>query len=335
MKLATKLLLLAGALTCGVLSAAARSTLTVYDTKEKAAVEIPVRTDLQELSWQLPSEEAFSENTEILLSGNAPYPVETTIIPEKSPYPFSAAVRIMDKNGWLTGVMVGPYAVLTVSHGMFNLLHFADFDKPERKKLHHPSDMSVVVSGETAKVERILVPNDTLTATDSDVFENNDYALMIINKPLGEKFGYWGVKKSRIKKGAPLAVLGYPSLSSEYWTGPAAPTKTAKPLLWYSIGKRGKEYPHCPAEKCFSLDLPVAPGNSGSPVFVPARPGLLVGVCPGVVKMVDAEVISFINHYRNEKPDLQPDSQDELVKSVQKEIRTAQEMTFTKKHLNR
>lgn len=323
MKLTTKLLLLAGALTCGVLSAAAHSTLTVYDTKEKAAVEIPVRTDLQTLPLKLPPDTAVSEKTELLLAGRAPYPLETTIIPEKPPYPFSSAALITDKNGWLSGMMVGPYAVLTVAHGMFENFSFDKFNKPKQKKLRNPSDMSVTVSGETATAVRILIPNDTLITTDSDVFENNDYALLIIDKPLGAKFGYWGVKKSRIQKGAPIAILGYPCIEDEQWTGPAAPAKTVNPLLWYSIGKRGAAYSHCPMGKCFSLDLPGAPGNSGSPVFEPNQPGVLVGVYPGVGKMVDENVISFINHYKNEKPDLR----SAILKSIKSKLKAKETQT--------
>ena len=166
-------------------------------------------------------------------------------------YPWCCFGRIWSEVGISSGVLVGPRHVLMASHGMnWDTMHAVRFDA-------HYYNGEYIDSSWTKRIvtwERINIPD----------FENadEDFAVAVLEEPLGERLGYWGTKKynSDWQGKNIFSQCGYPITDPD-----GTVLMGEKPAFQtsFSLKKLSLIFPN----QLFSDTGDMVNGHSGGPVF--------------------------------------------------------------------
>ena len=290
-------LLLAGIICCTTTPLAAE-TLEVWNSATNQADVIEIDPDLQEVKGFNPqhasaeapaSSQALSSHS--IINGEDWYQVNG------NQWPYSASVFI-ERRGKKTcsGSMIGAYTVLTAAHCVY-----ADVsnEKQNSGRMHNPLDLSVLAggrsSGITARVVRIYAAPGTNRMNWSLEFIKRDYAILVLDKPIGKQSGYFWAKNVTLKRGDGIHLLGFPGTKNARnpWVSPGKITEVHSGFIYF--------------------DADVMEGSSGSPIFLQEYPYHIIGVVSagnsrpnsphntGSVPTHHA-LLSFIKKYSAEEP---------------------------------
>ncbi len=263
----------------------AAETMDVFDSETGLYTSLEIDPNLTSIEGDLPSAE--KENVPLSATESAPE-TENWVQVDGRQYPYSSVVYI-NYRGNCSGTLIGPYTVLTAAH-CFPLGPNTD-----------PAEIRVNAGGEEtaqkAKGVRLFLSvhygmykkehYDNETAT-------YDWAVIVLNKPLGKKNGYLGVKAVNLQAGDSIHVVGFPG--DKIHNRP-----------WHSWGEITAVLQD---SNTFYHTAPTAGGNSGGPVLVNEDPGSIVGLATfireepyrGGGTLVCEKLLSFVAAHRNDTP---------------------------------
>lgn len=179
--------------------------------------------------------------------------------------------------GSCSGALIGPSMVLTAMHCIFS------HDEKPVPMENVVAYLGGTDSGISAHALRAWYPTRTKSHTDPDEIFYNDFAIIELDRPVGNQVGWFGVSNPDISTGTPLFIKAFPA-------------RHAKNRPWYSEGmvKSGYDRPIDPLSrvvsffadpfKClyfgyaFEHTAVTYPGSSGSPVFLKRAPNEIMAV---------------------------------------------------------
>lgn len=173
---------------------------------------------------------------------------------------------------WGSGILVGPDIVLTAAHNVY------DDEKPIRKR--YPSIKFIPgVNGDEApfgeiEVDSVFAPDDYINhkgTKEENGANGDDYAVVILKKPIGRETGYFGLHLLReqeitMLKSKKVFIVGY---AKSQMQGQLEQWKTKGKILDYNVEK---ELIHCNL---------VANGQSGGGVFYKDSQRYVLGIYLG------------------------------------------------------
>lgn len=262
------------------------NTLVVYDSLHDTISQVVVTTDETNLAGERPENPDEDDSL-----------VAATVFNEEDwhqvngkQYPYSAIVNLKrgskDKLG-CSGAMIGAYTVLTAAHCVYADLS----DMSHFSSQYQPYDLEAYVGGESssykAKGNRIFVL--TKIQNNAGEWTHMDYAIVVLDKPIGKKSGFLGVKNPVLHVNDSIAVLGFPG-------------ERDHSSAWLSNGKILSV-----AENEVHFDANVLPGNSGGPLFLKNDLTTVIGVVSfenrqfnGATK--NEALLAFIEEFRDKTP---------------------------------
>ncbi len=202
----------------------------------------------------------------------------------KKIYATSVYLKISN-HSYCSGSRVGPYTVLTAAH----CIELAD---------NQTASITAYLGGNGSKHHARGVHCLKLQHYHPNDAGHNrygyDFAIIVLDKPLGNVAGYCGAKNVHLEKDFNIKLVGFPQ-----------GLDTHNP--WLSQGKVLKTSEE---SGVVSTDAYAAPGNSGSPVFIDDTCSI-VAVAIGVKQngafsllttSKNYQLASFIERYRNRTP---------------------------------
>lgn len=287
-------------------------TLKVYDSQTKSYQNIPIDQSLDSLDARPPKDILENSDNMIpatIINGEDWYQVDG------NKWPFSAVVYIKGVGKSCSGSMIGPYTVLTNAHCVYKSFSHND------GTLDDPSSITVFAgrknSSISARGTRIYAAPGTNKVSWGTQFMKMDYAIIVLNKPIGNTTGMFGAKGIKVSVGNRIAVIGFPGKRSydNPWFSPGEVTSTYQGFFYYNAD--------------------ALPGNSGSPVFLANDLQNLIalhsfgdddnGRFNGATNPSSHALISFISQYQNEKPSV-TDNQDNGLEQTTRENTTQEIM---------
>ena len=268
--------------------------LDVYDSLTGTVSQIQVDPNLTSLQGKAPEQQEKEENEAVaasVLNGEDWYQVNG------KKWPYSAVVHIKkDGAGRCSGAMIGPYTVLTNAHCVYkSIQHDKQFHN--NGEMYQPSQLTAYAGGDSssihARATRIYAAPGTARLDWGTEFMNKDYAILVLDKPIGNQSGYFGAKRVQFKQGTNIKIVGFPGVKNH-----RSP--------WVSPGKVSRVY-----SSRIEHSADVMAGNSGSPVFLGNDLENVVAVHsfghdetnkPGNGATANKDLLSFIEKYRDEKP---------------------------------
>ena len=294
----TFILLLTGVACCATTSVSAE-TFEVWNSATNQTSTVEIDSNLQILEGYNPqgdiARNAPDERGEFIpasvINGEDWHQVDG------NKWPYSAVTHIKAKGkSRCSGAMIGPSTVLTNAHCVYSDIQH-ESNKKNSGQMFNPYDLTVYAGGDSspivARAVRIYAAPGTSRLTWGTEFMKKDYAILVLDQPIGEKSGYFGAKSVNFKKGNAINVIGFPG------------TKNTK-SPWLSPGKVTAVYPNY-----IYYDADVMGGNSGSPVFLKSDSQNIVAINsfgndapndPYNGATHPSNLLSFINKYRNEQP---------------------------------
>ena len=211
--------------------------------------------------------------------------------PDHFPYSATVFLTLDNGRGSCSGAMVGNYTVLTAAHCVLQNPNF------NMGKLHDPKGIHAFAGGSQSELQatatNIFIPEEVRHVSWGKEFAKHDYAIIVLDKPLGQETGYFGVQKTSVAVNEQIAVLGFPGQRDHL-----------RP--WYSPGKVLKV-----EEGVFYHDADILPGNSGGPTVKSSNLRNIIGVVSfeqpaeqinGSSKPADQALVSFVSQLRHTLP---------------------------------
>ena len=268
----------------------------IYDSQTQTSSVLEIDPDLTSLESYAP---LFQEDVPVIASvinGEDWYQVNGR------QWPYSAVVHIKrDGIGRCSGAMIGPYTVLTNAHCVYKNIQHSN-STHNNGEMYDPRQLTVYAGGDassiSARATRIYAAPGTNHLDWGYEFMKKDYAILVLDSPIGDKSGYFGAKSARKQKGLAIKVIGFPGTknSKNPWVSPGKVTELHNGYFYY--------------------DADVMGGNSGSPVFMQSDSENIIALNSfgndtpndpynGATHPANGSLLSFINKYRNEKPSAQ------------------------------
>ena len=230
-------------------------------------------------------------------------------------FPYSATVfleRRIDSDyiSVCSGAMVGEYTVLTAAHCVLKNAGLRNDGT-----VVNPHEISAYVGGHRSRIEakgiNIFIPEKARKTRNIFTAMANDYAIILLDKPLGRQKGYFGVEESSVAVGDRIVVLGFPD-PREY--------TTYNPHQ--SVGKVLE------VKKNFIYhDADALHGSSGGPTLKEENLENIIGVVVEEknkynvsCRPADNTLISFVAKYRQETPYASPEWLHQYKEKQQSEI---------------
>lgn len=157
-------------------------------------------------------------------------------------FPYSALTYVQTGTEQCSGSMVGRYAMLTAAHCVY-----------AAGKLVNPANIKVHAGGKNSSIRASGKQIFVLNGYSQDKDKGFDYAIVILNSPVGDKSGYLGFKETKLQASKQIRVLGFPSVK---------PANNP----WQSPGKITQVFEN---KFLFAHDADTTPGSSGSPILEP------------------------------------------------------------------
>ncbi|MCQ2410435.1 MAG: trypsin-like serine protease [Elusimicrobiaceae bacterium] len=262
------------------------NNLQVFNTGNQKITSVAIDHSLNFIDGNLPQNQVKAEPACIVNGENWEQRNPTK-------FPYSATVFLTLENGRsrCSGAMIGKYTVLTAAHCVLENTNF------NTGKLRDPQKIEAFAGGDRSALHahgaNILIPEQVRRLNWGEEFIKHDYAIIVLDEPLGEKTGYFGVQKASVSVNESIAVLGFPGRRDH--TRP-----------WYSPGKVLEV-----AKGVFYHDADILPGNSGGPTVKSNNLRNIIGVVSfedpfkhvnGSSKPADQALVSFVAAYRNLAP---------------------------------
>ena len=223
-----------------------------------------------------------------------------------------AVVLIKYRNtSFCSGAMVGPYTVLTARH----CVHETSGGRIILDRMLQASKMTVFAGGEGTKisssVSRIISPGVPWWARLAQGLKFIDFAILVLDKPLGKQTKWFGVAKVAVRTGTLIEVLSFPGnkFKQHPWRSVGMVTEFVEALT------QGPIYTLITAVAItpFTHSARVEPGSSGGPVFLKNNYRNIIGVVslgnnllPTGQYAARGAFVDFVNKYRYAKPKANP-----------------------------
>nr|WP_086331123.1 Ig-like domain-containing protein [Enterococcus sp. 4G2_DIV0659]OTO07980.1 hypothetical protein A5880_002250 [Enterococcus sp. 4G2_DIV0659] len=227
---------------------------SVYDF-----VEYDVKTKTERI---IPFDESLYEGMPEFLEAKRPQGMPETrgiigedgreLVQDTTKFPFSAVAQLEHPNSIGSGALIQKNIFLTCAHAVYNNGFFSD---------------GLIVPGRIgywnkpfgeAKMEKIYILKEYMT----DKQVGNDFALVKLDRPIGEKTGWLGLNYAN-KAGETFTISGYPGDKNFYMYTESQPIHET---LRYEYGRHIFERVGWGKEALFYL-LDSVGGQSGSPVY--------------------------------------------------------------------
>lgn len=268
--------------------------LPVYNSSTGKMEEIEINENLTEIAGFEPQSETETVMEKGVIGREDWYQVDGL------KYPYSASVALfVSGQPWCSAALIGPYTILTNAHCVYKDPSHND------GTLLNPSTITAYAGGTRygvkAKGTRIYAASGTERIRNFNASTvTADYAIIVLDKPLGNKNGYFGVKLGQIHRRDSIFLLGFPGIKSHDrpWLSPGAITGIHAGYF------------------CHNADE--VSGSSGSPVFKSNDLNNIVGInsfdsatyrgsrrtstCNGAITHTRDALVNFVKRYRMERP---------------------------------
>ena len=265
--------------------------LSVYNSSTGKMEEIEISENLTEIAGFNPQSETETVMEKGVIGREDWYQVDGL------KYPYSAVVSIVRPEfvgGYpgCSGALIGPYTVLTNAHCMYD----------KKGKLAEASTFNIRAGGEStgrcAIGTKMYVapgnPQQINSRSGLEPSKEKDYAIIVLDRPLGQTAGYLSFKSVRVKKNERIAVMGFPG-------------EKPHDRPWYSPGKITDVF-----QGYFHMDADAIPGNSGSPVVYQNDLKTIIALetfgeetpnprYNGAIMSTNSALLNFVNKYKNER----------------------------------
>lgn len=304
----------------------AEDTFSVYNSQTGRTETFAVDNSLTSLDGKPPK--GNPTKSKVIINGEDWQQVDGNA------YPYTASVYLVIQTSThkknCSGSVIGKYTVLTNAHCVYE-----DIGTPQATFV---ADVTAYAGGKKENAIRgkvtsfILSPSTQENVYSSDQYHPFDYAIIVLDTPIGEKSGFLGIKNTfnpstgntTLKADDKIAVIGFPG-------------EKKKDNPWYSPGKILSFNTYG-----FYHTADVLHGSSGSPVFLQKDLTHIIAVAStGNEKkqrngaVYSQKLLSFIKKYRhqvptledlNELPDMSytksPLSAEEVTQQIHKGLRT-------------
>lgn len=227
----------------------------------------------------LPLDETLTETPAVTISEGPVEEESLSITPSKKSIKQindNRVVLLYAGHQQCSGAMVGPYTVLTAGHCISD--NKGNIIKASSIKVYAGGTSgNIVATGDTIFYSRLAkIPGGHNYS--NIILRNADVAIIVVDKPIGRKTGYFGTWNPVLTVGLPIEIRGFPGSKAKDkpWLskgfivgedisvgGPVFGPLTHGPLVY------GPSFAHLAF---------VEPGSSGSPNFLPNKPNHIFAV---------------------------------------------------------